>query len=102
MEDMYYLPLWDKVWVERIEEEETKSPGGLVLPGKENKTFSRGRVLATGCGYKDLKYRDSNENLELLVDRNYIVIFGKYAGTDLGDGTLILKEDEILAIERKD
>ena len=93
-----YRPLWDKIWVKKLEEQETTSPGGLVLPGKENKTFARGKVIVPGNGY--LPHNGSYE--KLMVSMNDIVIFGKYAGTDLGDGTIILKEDDILAIELQD
>lgn len=100
--EVMYKPLWDKVWIEKIEEEETTSPGGLVLPGKENKSFARGRVLRTGYGHRSLNpARGDSVTIDLEIEEDNIVIFGKYSGTDLGDGTLILKEDEILAIEYK-
>lgn len=92
-----YKPLWDRVWVQKLEEEEVKSAGGLVLPGNDNKSYSRARVLAHGRGYKQF---NMIETQELLVDVDDIVIFPKYSGVVLDNDTLILKEEEILAIEK--
>ncbi len=91
-----YQPLYDKVYIQKIEEEEIKSAGGLILPGKDNANFSRGKVLAVGHGHRPTDFSDTRKH-KVAVDN--IVIFPKYAGVLLEEDTLILKEDEILAIE---
>lgn len=46
---MNIRPLHDRVLVKRVEEE-TKSPGGIVLPGAAAEKPSRGTVQAVGRG----------------------------------------------------
>jgi co-chaperonin GroES (HSP10) len=46
---MNIRPLHDRVLVKRVEEE-TKSPGGIVLPGAAAEKPSRGTVKAVGRG----------------------------------------------------
>jgi hypothetical protein len=46
---MSIRPLHDRVLVKRVEEE-TKSPGGIVLPGAAAEKPSRGTVQAVGRG----------------------------------------------------
>ena len=64
---MNIRPLHDRVVVRRLEEE-TKSAGGIVLPGSAAEKPSQGEVLAVGPGKKldngtvqtvDLKARQS-------------------------------------------
>ncbi len=91
-----YQPLYDKVFIHRLEDEETTSPGGLILPGKENTTISRGTVVAIGHGHRPTDFSDTRKHK---VAVGNIVIFPKYAGVPLDDIGVMLKEDEILAIE---
>ncbi len=53
---MKIRPLHDRVLVRR-EEEETKTAGGIVLPGSAAEKPSRGEVIAAGNG----KIQDSGE-----------------------------------------
>ncbi|MCB1823945.1 MAG: co-chaperone GroES, partial [Candidatus Competibacteraceae bacterium] len=46
---MNIRPLHDRVLIKRVEEE-TKSPGGIVLPGTAAEKPSRGTVMAVGRG----------------------------------------------------
>jgi len=45
---MNIRPLHDRVLIKRVEEE-TKSPGGIVLPGAAAEKPSRGTVIAVGA-----------------------------------------------------
>lgn len=93
---MSLRPLHDRVIVKR-EEEETKTAGGIVLPGNAAEKPSRGVVLAVGRG-KILENGDVRP-LDLKVgDR---VLFGKYSGSEVkvdGDDVLVMREDEVMAV----
>lgn len=93
---MKIRPLHDRVVIRRAEEE-TKSAGGIVLPGSAAEKPARGEVLAVGNG----KITDSGEVRALDVKVGDQVIFGQYAGNTVkidGEELLILNEGEILAV----
>jgi chaperonin GroES len=81
----------------RREEEETKTAGGIVLPGSAAEKPSRGEVIAVGNG----KITDSGDVRPLDVKAGDKVIFGQYAGNTVkvdGEELLIMSEAEILAV----
>ncbi|HCE41836.1 co-chaperone GroES [Alloalcanivorax profundimaris] len=93
---MKIRPLHDRVLVRR-EEEETKTAGGIVLPGSAAEKPSRGEVIAAGNG----KIQDSGEVRPLDVKVGDKVIFGQYSGNTVkveGEELLIMSEAEILAV----
>lgn len=93
---MKIRPLHDRVVIRRAEEE-TKSAGGIVLPGSATEKPARGEVLAVGNG----KITDSGDVRALDVKVGDQVIFGQYAGNPVkidGEELLILSEGEILAV----
>ena len=93
---MSIRPLHDRVLVRR-EEEETKTAGGIVLPGSAAEKPSRGEVIAVGTG----KITDSGDVRPLDVKAGDKVIFGQYAGNTVkvdGEELLIMSESEILAV----
>lgn len=96
---MSLRPLHDRVIVKRVEEE-TKTAGGIVLPGNAAEKPSRGTVLAVGRG-KILENGDVRP-LDLKVGDH--VLFGKYSGSEVkidGDEVLVMREDEIMAVIEK-
>lgn len=93
---MKIRPLHDRVLVRR-EEEETKTAGGIVLPGSAAEKPSRGEVIAVGNG----KIQDSGDVRPLDVKVGDKVIFGQYSGNTVkvdGEELLIMSEAEILAV----
>ena len=82
-------PLFDRIYVERIEAEE-KTAGGLYIPEGAKEKGQTGKVLATGTQAK--------EQSEFQVKVGDVVFFGKYAGTDVDDTHVILKEDDVLGV----
>ena len=89
-------PLHDRVVVER-EEEDRKSPGGIVIPDTATEKPVRGKVLAVGNG----KVLDNGEVRRLDVKVGDKVLFGKYSGTEVqvaGQDLLVMREDDIVAI----
>ncbi|MDF1821559.1 MAG: co-chaperone GroES [Alcanivoracaceae bacterium] len=93
---MSIRPLHDRVLVRR-EEEETKTAGGIVLPGSAAEKPSRGEVIAAGNG----KIQENGDVRPLDVKVGDKVIFGQYAGNTVkvdGEDLLIMSEGEILAV----
>ena len=90
-----FKPLDDRIVVEVLEAEE-KSAGGILIPDAAKEKPQRGRVTAVGPG----KLLKSGARAEPSMKKGDVVIFGKYAGTDVrvgGDEFKILKENEVLA-----
>ncbi len=93
---MKIRPLHDRVVVRR-EEEETKSAGGIVLPGSATEKPSRGEVMAVGNG----RILDNGDVRMLDVKVGDKVMFGQYSGNTIkidGEELLILSESEILGV----
>ena len=93
---MNIRPLHDRVVIRRVEEE-TKSAGGIVLPGSAAEKPSQGEVLAVGPG----RVTDSGETRPLDLKTGDKVIFGQYAGSTVkidGQELLIMSESEIFGV----
>ena len=93
---MNIRPLQDRVVVRR-EEEETKSAGGIVLPGSATEKPSQGEVIAVGSG----RLLDNGESRPVDVKVGDKVIFGQYGGNTVkigGEELLILAESEIFGV----
>jgi len=93
---MKIRPLQDRVVVRR-KEEETKTAGGIVLPGSAAEKPAQGEVLAVGPG----KVLDNGERRPVDLKVGDIVVFGKYASNTVKVGDeelLILSENEIYGV----
>jgi len=86
-------PLYDRILVERVEEEET-TPGGIVIPSTAKEKAQEGKVLAVGVG----RITAEGKTVPLAVKEGDRVFFAKYAGTDAGDNRLIIREEDVLGI----
>ena len=92
---MKIRPLSDRVVVKR-KEEETKTAGGIVLPGTAKEKPTQGKVLAVGPG----KLLDDGSCAKPDVAAGDTILFGKYSGTEItvdGVEVIILRESDILA-----
>ena len=87
-------PLYDRLLVERLEELEAKSAGGIIIPDSAKEKAQIGKVIAAGSG----KILSDGKVQPMQVKVGDKVFFGKYSGTDAGEGMLILREDEVLGI----
>ena len=77
--------------------EETKTAGGIVLPGAAAEKPSRGEVVAVGPG----KALENGEVRAMGVKVGDKVIFGQYAGSTVkidGQELLIMAETEIFGV----
>ena len=94
---MNIRPLHDRVVVRRLEEE-TKSAGGIVLPGSAKEKPNQGEVISVGDG----KVLDNGEIRPLAVKVGDTVVFGQYAGSNTievdGEELIIMGESEIFAV----
>lgn len=89
-------PLADRVLV-KVDEEETKTKGGILIPDTAQKKSQKGTVMAIGSG----KVLDNGIRLPFEVKVGDHVLFAKYSGVDIdedGEKYLLLAERDILAI----
>ncbi len=89
-------PLFDKVVVEPLEEQDTSS-GGIILPDSAKKKPQEGKVVAVGPG----RILDDGSRAAMSVKVGQTVVFAKYGGTEVkldGKDLVILDEDSIYAI----
>jgi len=88
-------PLDDRV-VLKVLDAEDKTAGGILLPDSAQEKPQRGKVTAVGEG----RLGKNGERMKLDVKKGDVVLFGKYAGSDVqvdGEDLKILRESEILA-----
>ena len=93
---MKIRPLQDRVVVKR-KEEETKTAGGIVLPGSAAEKPSQGVVVAIGPG----RYMEDGTVRKVDLKVGDKVIFGKYASNTIkvdDEELLILAEGEIYGV----
>ncbi len=87
-------PLYDRVLIKRSDELANKTPGGIIIPQQAQERAQTGTVIATGAG----KILSNGAIQPLKVKVGDTVFFGKYAGTEINDAYIIVREEEILAI----
>ena len=86
-------PLADKVLIKRSELEAT-TPAGIIIPDSAKEKTQQGKVIAAGPG----KTLNDGKVIPLAVKAGDIVFFGKYAGTEVSEEFIIVREDEILGV----
>ena len=94
---MKITPLKDNIVVKRIEEQDEKKVGSIIIPDTAKEKPMTAEVIAIGSG-RVLK--DGNK-LPLEVKVGDKVLVGKYSGSEVKlDDTdyVILREDEVLGI----
>ena len=93
---MNIRPLYDRIVVKRIEEQETKI-GGLFIPDSAKEKPQEGEVVAVGKG----KRLEDGKVVALDVQKGDRILFGKYSGSEIridGEEFLIMREDEVLGV----
>ncbi|MDC9721905.1 MAG: co-chaperone GroES [Urechidicola sp.] len=84
-------PLSDRVLIEPVAAE-TTTASGIIIPDSAKEKPQKGTVVAVGKGTKDEP---------MTVKVGDLVLYGKYAGTELsveGNDYLIMRESDIFAI----
>jgi chaperonin GroES len=93
---MNLKPLGDRIVVKPQEDEESRTPSGLVIPDTAKEKPQLGDVLAVGPG--EIK---DGERIPMDVNVGDVVFYSKYGGTEVkveGVDYLILSARDILAV----
>ena len=92
---MKITPLLDRVVVKEIEQKETETASGILLPSSAQERPSIAQVIAVGEG----GMVDGNK-VKMLLKVGDKVLYNKFAGSEFkldGETVFILKQDDILA-----
>jgi chaperonin GroES len=93
---MNIRPLYDRIVVKRIEEQET-TRNGIIIPDSAKEKPQEGEVMAVGHG----KRLESGELVALDVKVGDRILFGKYSGSETkldGVDYIVMREDDVLGI----
>src|SRR5580704_7433771 len=93
---MTIRPLYDRIVVRRIKEQESMS-GSIVIPDSAKEKPQEADVIAVGAG----KRLDDGKLVPLDVQPGDRILLGKYSGSEIkldGEELLIVREDEVLGI----
>ena len=93
---MNIRPLYDRIVLQRIKEEETTHKG-IIIPDSAKEKPQEGLVIAAGRG----KRLEDGSLANLDVKAGDRVLFGKYSGNEItldGSEYIIMREDDVLGI----
>ena len=93
---MNIRPLYDRIVVKRIEQQESMQ-GGLYIPDTAKEKPQEGEIIAAGKG----KRLEDGTVVPLDVKAGDRVLFGKYTGNEIkidGQEYLIMREDDVLGV----
>ena len=89
-------PLYDRIVVKRIEDQETVR-GGIIIPDSAKEKPQEGEVMAVGHG----KRLENGTMVPLDVKVGDRILFGKYSGQTVkvhGDELLVMREEDIMGV----
>ena len=90
-------PLADRLIVKRVDDQEQKSAGGIIIPDTAKEKPQEGKVVAVGRG----KLSEEGKIIPLDVKAGDRILFGKYSGSEIkidGEEHLILREEDVLGV----
>jgi chaperonin GroES len=93
---MNIRPLYDRIVVKRIDEQET-TRNGIVIPDSAQEKPQEGEVMAIGKG----KRLEDGKVIALTVKAGDHILFGKYSGNEIkleGIEYIIMREDDVLGV----
>ncbi len=96
---MKIRPLYDRLIVRRVAEEE-KTKGGIIIPDTAKDKPTEGEVVAAGKG----RLTEDGKVIPMDVKKGDRILFTKYAGNEVKiDGVeyLIMREEDVLGIIEK-
>ncbi|MDO4910112.1 MAG: co-chaperone GroES [Corynebacterium sp.] len=99
MANVKIKPLEDKILVQ-INEAETTTASGLVIPDSAKEKPQEATVIAVGPG----RFDEKGNRVPLDVAEGDVVVFSRYGGTEIkyqGQEYLILSQRDILAVVEK-
>ncbi len=89
-------PLYDRLLVKPVKEQEVKK-GGIIIPDTAKERPQEGKIVEVGEG----KVTDDGKLIPLKVKKGQKILFSKYAGTEFemdNEQYLIMRESDVLAI----
>jgi chaperonin GroES len=92
-----FRPLQDRILVKRLDKDEQKTAGGIIIPDTAKEKPQEAEVIAIGNG----KRLETGVTQPLDVKVGDRILFGKYSGSEIkidGEEHLILREDEVLGV----
>jgi len=93
---MKIRPLYDRIVVKRIDEQET-TRSGIIIPDSAQEKPQEAQIVAVGNG----KRLEDGKLVALDVKVGDRILFGKYSGNEIrvdGEEYLIMREDDILGV----
>jgi chaperonin GroES len=93
---MKIRPLYDRIVVKRIDEQET-TRSGIIIPDSAQEKPQEAEVIAVGHG----KRLEDGKLVALDVKAGDRILFGKYSGNEIrldGEEYLIMREDDVLGV----
>jgi chaperonin GroES len=93
---MNIRPLYDRIVVKRIDEQET-TRNGIIIPDSAKEKPQEGEVMAVGHG----KRLEDGKLVALDVKAGDRILFGKYSGNEItlkGAEYIIMREDDVLGV----
>ena len=93
---MKFRPLYDRILVERVDEEE-KTKTGIIIPDAAREKQQRGKIVAVGKG----RVNEKGEVLKLDVKVGDLILFEKYGGEEIkidGKEYVIMKEEGVSGV----
>ena len=93
---MNIRPLYDRIVVKRLEEQES-SHNGIIIPDSAKEKPQQGEVMAVGLG----KRLENGSLAALDVKKGDRILFGKYSGSETKVNEIeyiIMREDDVLGI----
>jgi chaperonin GroES len=93
---MNLRPLYDRIVVKRIDEQEA-TRHGIIIPDSAKEKPQEGEVIAVGHG----KRLEDGKLAALDVKAGDRILFGKYSGSETkleGTEYIIMREDDVLGI----
>ena len=92
---MAIQPLGDRILVERLDEDEQTTSGGIIIPDTAKEKPQEGKIVAAGPG----RLTDDGNRVPMELSVGDTVVYSKYAGTEYKVGDieyLVLREDDVL------
>jgi len=92
-------PLYDRVLLKRLEEQEVKR-GGIIIPDTAKEKPQEAEIIEAGKG----RVNDDGKTIPLAVKKGDRVLIGKYSGAEVTIDNVehvIVREEEILAVLEK-
>ncbi|MBK7551595.1 MAG: co-chaperone GroES [Syntrophaceae bacterium] len=96
---MKIRPLYDRLIVRRVAEEE-KTKGGIIIPDTAKDKPTEGEVVAAGKG----RLLEDGKVIPMDVKKGDRILFSKYGGSEVkidGVDYLIMREEDVLGIIEK-